>query len=63
MAALNGVTLVEGPVTSFCDLVVGVPVIATGTATATWGEKNVPPPGNLGPGAGTIHLLSTESST
>jgi hypothetical protein len=50
------VTLVEEPPTSFCDLVVGVPIIATGTATATWGEKNVPPPGELGPGAGTLHI-------
>jgi hypothetical protein len=39
-----------GIITDPCQLV-GAPVVATGTATVTWGEKNVP---NEGPGAGTI---------
>lgn len=47
--------LVEEP-TSFCSLFSG-PIVATGTVTATWGEKNVPPPGDLGPGAGIVHII------
>jgi hypothetical protein len=45
----------EGALSSLCDLV-GAPVVATGTASATWGEHNVPPPGDLGPGAGTLRI-------
>jgi hypothetical protein len=47
--------LVEEP-TSFCSLFSG-PIVAAGTVTATWGEKNVPPPGDLGPGAGIVHII------
>jgi len=40
-----------GEPTDLCSVVSG-PIVATGTVTAVWGEKNVPPPGELGPGAG-----------
>lgn len=43
------------PGVDVCELA-GVPLVATGTATVEWGEKNVPPPGLLGPGAGTVHI-------
>lgn len=48
-----GVTVYQlvGEPTDLCSVVSG-PIVATGTVTAVWGEKNVPPPGELGPGAG-----------
>jgi hypothetical protein len=45
----------EGGLTDICQ-VVDAPLVATGFASFTWGEKNVPPPGELGPGAGIVRL-------
>jgi hypothetical protein len=47
---------VEGPLTDLCQLAGAL--VAIGTATVVWGEKNVPPPGELGPGAGIIHITA-----
>lgn len=48
-----------GEPTDLCSVVSG-PIVATGTVTAVWGEKNVPPPGELGPGAGIQFVTLTE---